>query len=93
MIDLEGILYIFDDFKVFCYDCYIYILKNVFLLFIFELLKIKFEIKFFFEGVVFYLNVDKICKELFEFKCKEFYYLLVYYYIDYELFFVVYSLF
>lgn len=57
-----------------------------------EPLKIKPEIKLFLEGVASYLNADKICKELLEFKRKELYYLLAHYYTDYELSPVVHSL-
>lgn len=85
MTDSEGILYTFDDPKAFCYDRYTYILKNVPPPLISEPLKIKPEIKLFLEGVTSYLNTDKICKELLEFKRKELYYLLAHYYTDYEL--------
>ena len=80
MTDSEGILYTFDDPKAFCYDRYTYILKNVPPPLISEPLKIKPEIKLFLEGVTSYLNIDKICKELLEFKRKELYYLLAHYY-------------
>ena len=73
MTDSEGILYTFDDPKAFCYDRYTYILKNVPPPLISEPLKIKPEIKLFLEGVASYLNADKICKELLEFKRKELY--------------------
>ena len=92
MTDSEGILYTFDDPKAFCYDRYTYILKNVPPPLISEPLKIKPEIKLFLEGVASYLNADKICKELLEFKRKELYYLLAHYYTDYELSPVVHSL-
>lgn len=92
MTDSEGILYTFDDPKAFCYDRYTYILKNVPPPLISEPLKIKPEIKLFLEGVTSYLNIDKICKELLEFKRKELYYLLAHYYTDYELSPIVHSL-
>ena len=92
MTDSEGILYTFDDPKAFCYDRYTYILKNVPPPLISEPLKIKPEIKLFLEGVASYLNADKICKELLEFKRKELYYLLAHYYTDYELSPIVHSL-
>ena len=78
--------------KSFCYDRYTYILKNVPPPLISEPLKIKPEIKLFLEGVTSYLNIDKICKELLEFKRKELYYLLAHYYTDYELSPIVHSL-